>query len=195
MIKNIILPIVFVALAGGIYLGFTDTLINGGDSIFFGNNKTSIVELRAEKIALEQALSDARKLEETAANLRNVIAGLDQNKIARLDDFLPDSVDNLQLIVDINNIAGRSNMTLGEVVLADSNPKNVTPSSVGAVPAVETTKITFNVTGSYSELKSFLRDLSNSLRLINVSRLEFDTKDSETGEYTYKVDVETYWLK
>ena len=86
-------------------------------------------------------------------------------------------------------------MTLGEVVLADSNPKNVTPSSVGAVPAVETTKITFNVTGSYSELKSFLRDLSNSLRLINVSRLEFDTKDSETGEYTYKVNVETYWLK
>lgn len=193
MIQNIILPIVFLLIAGGVYFGLTDPLINSGESFLLEADASSIVELRAEKMALEQALDNAAKLEERAAELRQVVASLDQAKINRLDDFLPDSIDNLQLIVDVNGIASKYNMILGEVNLESGSSRNNTGSNNGA-PRVETTSLSFDVSGTYAELKSFLRDLSTSLRLIDVTRLDFET-DENSSEQTYRLTAQTYWLR
>lgn len=195
MIQNIILPIVFLLIAGGVYFGLTDPLINSGESFLLEAGASSITELRAEKMALEQALDNASELEARAAELRQIVASLDQAKINRLDDFLPDSVDNLQLIVDVNGIASKYNMVLGEVTLDTSGSRNNNTGSDGGAPRVETTSLSFDITGTYGELKSFLRDLSTSLRLIDVTRLDFEAGDETGGEYVYRLTVETYWLK
>jgi len=160
------------------------------------SNAQSITTLWKEQTALKQALVDANRLEDRATELANKVDNLNQVEVDKLDDFLPDSVDNLQLIVDINNIANESNMTLGEVAIEEADPKAVASSAnIGGVPTVETTQIIFTTTGSYADLKTFLRNLALSLRLIDVVNLKFDAVTTDTGDNNYQITAQTYWLK
>jgi len=198
MINNILLPILFILLSGGVYFGLTDPLITGGDSVVFGSDKQGITQLQKEKEALNTALEDAKNLEARASELQRKVDSISQADIQRLDDFLPDSIDNMQLVVDLNNIAGRSNMRLGRVTLAETETKDVASSdNLVKRPVVETTSVAFTVTGSYAELKAFVQDIASSLRITDITQLSFNSGAESVvgGEYTYEIAVETYWLK
>ncbi len=197
MIAQILVPIVFLLISTGVYFGLTDPIIRG-DGVFGG--QTNITELRSEKLALARALRDADKLKERAAELNEKVKSIPADQIKRLDDFLPDSVDDLQLVVDINNIASRSEMKIGDVELGGKNERRRTGDTEveGAVlPEVATVPVTFTVTGSYANFKAFLTDIAQSLRILEVKEIEFASVgegSTDTG-YRYQVTVETYWLK
>ena len=197
MLLQVLLPIIFLLVGGGVYVGLTDPVINGEG--LFGSGEQNIVELRQERVALEQALDDADSLRERADELNRKIQSISPDEISRLDDFLPDSVDDLQLVVDINNIAGRSNMRISDVELGgDLVKKNSLDNTEGGAPEVATVPVSFKVTGSYADFKSFLRDISRSLRILEVKDLEFASTvegGATASTYTYDVTVETYWLK
>ena len=196
MIAQIILPIILLVIAGGVYFGLTDPLINGDG--FLGGEQ-NIAELRQEKASLKKALTDAADLKDRAAELEQKVQSIAPEKIARLDDFLPDAVDDLQLIVDVNNIASRSNMRLNDVTLGRaSGPRAGEEDKATVEPEVATVQVSFTVVGAYGDFKNFLRDISTSLRILEVKELEFSST-AEGGAmgvaYAYDVTVETYYLK
>ena len=180
------------------YFGLTDPVIYGGG--LFSSGDSGIVDLREEKKTLTQAMEDAKALQERAAELERQAASISPDNITRLDNFLPDSVDDIQLVVDLNTIASRSGMGLGEVKLgADQTRRRSVERETGqAVPAVETVAVSFTVDGSYGQLKAMISDLAKSLRILEVKQLKFASvaeDGSETGRYKYEITVETYWLK
>ncbi|OHA58195.1 MAG: hypothetical protein A2571_02955 [Candidatus Vogelbacteria bacterium RIFOXYD1_FULL_44_32] len=193
MFVQIILPIVLILVGGGVYFGLTDPLIRGDG--FMGNGQANIVELRNEKSALSKALVDAKALADRASDLKAKVEAISADKIQRLDDFLPDRVDDLQLIVDINNIASRSNMKISEVELKRENNKRSSEAEVE--PMVATVPVSFTVSGGYADYKNFLKDIATSLRILEVKDLTFSTGEAkgEKGGNSYQLTVETYWLK
>ncbi len=192
MFVQIILPIILLLSAGGIYFGMTDPIIRGDG--FLGNGEPNIVALRNEKGALTKALKDAEALSERAAVLKAKVEAISKDKIERLDDFLPDSVDDLQLVVDINNIASRSNMKISDVELKRTDKSNSDNSETSGSPMVATVPVSFTVSGSYADFKNFLQDISTSLRILEVKDLAFSTTEAK-GANSYQLTVETYWLK
>lgn len=184
-----LLPLIYVALAVGLFYGFTRDLL------------TQVAERRAEKAELVAALDRAAELRVEAERLRNEYYSFTEEERARLAKMIPDNVDNVRLIIDINNIATRYGM-----VVKDAKIKTTEPASgKGTDPTVKLIEnpsgqigqgavtITFTVTGQYDVFRQFLGDLASSLRLVDIKKLSFKATDQDN--YQYSIELTTYWLK
>lgn len=189
MNKNIT-PIILLILAIGIYFTFT---------------RDKIDELKAIQAVNEQyrlALENSEKLIQVRDEVLQNYNSIDVSDRERLDKMLPDNVDNVRLIIDVNGVAARHGLAIRNVKTAtpESNDNNISSGDVADeqyginVPeSYEAMTLSFDVNSTYQNFVNFLRDLEASLRIIDVSKIELTASD--TGIYNYGVELKTYWLK
>jgi len=207
MIASRIIPLLLLIGAIGLFVGYTQPTYGG-----------SIAALKDEITNLDSALQAAEQFKQKEAQLtqqRNAISG---EQLARLESFLPDSVDNVQLIVDLNSLAARSGVQLSEFSIEGGTETRSTESTatVAEAPAgaplvsptapaqgntlalqssepTESLELSVSATGSYAAFRTFLTGVEQSLRPLDV--IELSVEDSETGVYTYDVTFRLYWLR
>ncbi len=181
-----LLPLVFIVVAVGAYFKFTTPVLN------------QIDQLRAERNSLNTALANAKKLRAVQESLLASYREIPPADLARLDKFLPDNVDNVRLIIDINNIARKSGMTIRNIRINTDEGKDeasvIDQTAGGNGPDLGTVGLGFSVAGSYANFQAFLRNLSASLRLIDLDTTSLSAGASGDS-YTYGVTIKTYWLK
>lgn len=154
-----------------------------------------------------QALNSAQKLQEERDALSLKYRNFDPDVIARLSKLLPDNVDNIRLVIDIQNMAKSYGMSISNTKF-DANPiKNATgqtaqlsalsPADVASSNSpYGTFNIEFTTVGNYDNFLSFLKDVESSLRLTDVVSVDFSSDMTDaTKPYTYTVKLQTYWLK
>lgn len=158
--------------------------------------------MRAEVASFGNRLEVAEQLKLSREDLiaqYNSIAKVDLDNVKTL---LPDSVDNIRLIIQLDALATKNGMSSLRNVQYDAE-KVVDPTkgdTAGATqkPYGEFT-ISFDTTGQYKSFLSFIADLEQNLRLVDVVSVEFST--TEGGErgiadsLRYTVTLKTYWLK
>jgi hypothetical protein len=182
---NTILPIFLIVVAAGIFVGYTDPAYHTALT-----NKT-------EASAYDTALGDSKQLVSIRDSLLTKYNSISEDERDRLTSMLPDSVDNIRLILEIANIAARYGMVPKEVSFGNGSAPTAsgqTPTAAlsGVSGPIGTISMTFVVSGSYADFQQFLSDVSQSLRLMDVSSIQFSTG---TNDFTdYKVTLTAYWL-
>lgn len=168
-----------------------------------------IADTRTQIASYNDALAAASHFQEKEAQLTQQRAQIPPDSLSRLSEFLPDGVDNVQLILDLDALAARSGITLADFnTLGSSNtgskPATASAAPAGTIPAlgqqslsasspIDSLSLTFKATGTYPAFRSFLAGMESSLRPLDVTDLQV-TK-SDTGVYTYAVTVRIYWLR
>ncbi|MCE9628926.1 MAG: hypothetical protein K8Q91_02935 [Candidatus Vogelbacteria bacterium] len=213
-----LIPILLIIGAGGVFYFLTDPIINNQRTFDDATQKVGggIKSLLAEKESLNKAIADIQSLKGRAQDLEATYQKIDPEQIKKLDVFLPDAVDDIQLIVDVNTIAQKSGMQLKDVKInTDLDKTGRTASRVDATantsplvnkPAITKVGLSFAVIGTYSQMRAFMGDLTRSLRVLDVTRLSFSAQPATGaaatstqllagGQYQYQVDLVTYWLK
>lgn len=176
-----LLPVLFVVIAGGIFFGFIDPAYN------------RIQELRGEEAQFDQALTRSKELQSVRDQLLSRYNTFSQSDLERLEKLLPDNVDNVRLILDVDTLSAAYGMRLRNVAL-ESNESRSARGQVGSGESRHDSLIlSFSVTGSYDTFRSFLEDLERSLRLVDVGTVSFS--GAASGIYDYSVALKTYWLK
>ncbi|MDP3988746.1 MAG: type 4a pilus biogenesis protein PilO [bacterium] len=180
--KRFITPFIFVIVAVLLYVLQTSSHVDAIRQL--GVIKAEREELRDNA---DQIRAQRDKIWEEQLSL---ISNSDRT---RLDRLLPDAIDNVRLILDVEDIAraygmvpqARSFTQEGEKAGAVSN--NTKP--------YNTVLFAFSVRGNYDTLKRFSRDLERSLRLVDIEKITFKVDNPEDDFYTYEIVVKTYWLK
>ena len=186
-----ITALILLVLAGGIYFTYTSGQITALNAIQAENNQYSSAIDNAQKLI---------KLRDSVLNQYNAIS--DEDK-ARLDEIVPNTIDNIRLMIDISGIAARHGITAtGITTSADTNTPSsgaasqpapgVSNSGASAVNGLSTVTVSFDVTTTYANFISFLQDIERSLRILDVTNITLST--SASGVYTYGVTLDTYWL-
>ncbi len=191
---RIILPILLIVFALGISVIFTQPFLTAPAQIDPETDELSggVMALLEEKETFATALDNARALKERINELDVKLSAISDEQIRRLDAFLPDEVDEIQLIVDVNNIASRSGMKISDVSTNWNDDNDSEADGDGS--AVESLTLSFKVAGSYGQLRSFIKDIAQSLRIMDVESISFSL-DEETAVSTYDITLVTYWLK
>ena len=180
-----ILPAAALVLALGLFLGYVNPTYTG-----------AISDLRIEIGNLDRALTAAanyRFRENELAEARNRIRAED---LARLTAFLPDGVDNVQLILDLDALAARSGIRLSGFDIGERNlPASGSGYTVvlGTEGPTESLKLSVTAVGSYEGFNSFLAAAERSLRPLDL--VELTIKDSPTGAYSFDMAFRIYWLR
>lgn len=111
-----------------------------------------------------------------------------------VETVLPDSLDFVKLISQIDAIASKYGLTIDKTSFKEtSNTEGDTVSDVGPQKPFDSAIISFSFDGSYNQFNNFINDLSRSLRILDIKSLRINAADD--GVYSYSVEFEAYWLK
>jgi Tfp pilus assembly protein PilO len=179
--SKFLVPFLLVVIAIALFVSFTQPLTQ------------TITTTKAEADSLNQLLGSASELATVRDVLLKKYNTISNGDLAKLDSALPDQVDNVHLIIDVNSIASKYGMTLRNAV-ATTNAAASGSSAIGpSAKKYSVVKLSFQVTGSYNILKQFLTDLNNSLRITDVTSTSFTGTDRDQNDYT--IELETYWYQ
>lgn len=144
------------------------------------------------------------------AEIAEKMQAISNDDVERLKAFLPDGVDNVQLIVDLTALAQKSGVTLSGIdVSAAAANLNQAPASgpsdfgfgamdrsgaaVSGQGPVESLDLSLRFSSSYPQLIAFLSAIESSLRPLDVTNLSLQSNDQGTQSVTMTLRV--YWLR
>jgi Tfp pilus assembly protein PilO len=150
--------------------------------------------VRKENADYEAVLENSRKLDEARSSLLKKYQSFNKSDIDRLAVMVPESPDNVKLILELDNLASRSGLALQNAKVAD-DIKTVAPagSQVSNDP-YEKLRLEFTLVGTYNNFTQFMKSMEGSLRLIDINKVSFVASDDKQN-YQFTVGVTTYWLK
>jgi len=156
----------------------------------------SIAETKVAIAQDDKALASAKEYKDRQEELRGIRDAIDPAALERLNKFLPDSVDNVGLILDLNALAARSGLALSSINVSEDG-NGMTSSSGGLSSAdvnpVGSIDLTISAVGTYAAFQTFLQGVERSQRLLDVRDLT--VTGSSSGLYNYKMSVRIYWLR
>lgn len=173
----------------------------------------TVQSLRTDVASYNANLSTATQLEQSRESLIAQYNAIQKTDLDNIDTLLPDSVDNIRLIIQVNALATKDGLGSLRSVDYDTNQASNTAGGTAKTTSQTTSNpvtdnlpygqfaITFQTSGQYSNFLSFLSDLEQNLRLVDVTDIDFTATPSATGlptaasGLTYKVTLKTYWLK
>ncbi len=153
---------------------------------------STIKGLGVEQGQFDEALNKSKELQSVRDTLLSKYNTFNRTDVTRLEKLLPDGVDNVKLVLDIDNIASRYGLRIRNVTVesaAQSDSRTIAPDT-GPTGSV---LLSFTIASSYSTFVQFLKDLEQSLRLTDITSVSFSTNAGDLTEY--RVSLKTYWLR
>jgi len=176
---------------------------------------------RAEIAAYNANLATAGQLQQSRDALIAQYNNIPKTDLDNIKTLLPDSVDNIRLIIQLDALATKNGLSslrqvdyntdqvrsTGATTPAATTPNNSTTSPTVSQNPYGEFIISFQTSGQYSNFMAFLSDLEQNLRLVDITDIEFLPPTAVSGGsgiskvqtvatgLTYKVTLKTYWLK
>ena len=156
---------------------------------------TKVKELESKSEELKHVLNNARKLQTLRDDLLSKRKELSRSDVARLEKLIPESADNVKLIIEFQNIAERYGLQIqtASAQKDDESGTNLNQNFDIETRDYGTITLDFTLSGGYSEFISFLTDIEDNLRITDLRDLSI--APGEEGRYDFIITIETYWLK
>lgn len=178
--KNII-PIILILASIGLF-------------VFFTNDKYQVIKtLQTDITSYDKALGKSKDVLKKRGELQAKYAQFATSDLDALKKLLPDHVDNVQLILDMNGIARKHNMSISKIKISD-DISTAKSTQLGPQSSLYSSiLVSFRTKASYTDFVGFLKDLERGLRLVDITSLSFKADSKNFNDYS--ITIRTYWLK
>jgi Tfp pilus assembly protein PilO len=173
--------------------------------LFFSYLKPAYSELQASKERLtriDEAIEESNTLLANYTELKNKVSAISEQDQKNLAKILPDAVDVVRLILDLDSLATKYGLTILSFEIPDIESELATKAKKKANTTVEESPVmkavlTIECEGAYANFKKLLVDVERSMSLMDVVELEVAVSDgTQTDEEAvYTLGLQTYWLK
>lgn len=195
--SKIVTPILFFIIAIGLFF----TYIRPAYDV--------LLAFQQQEKEIDQAIESTKELVIIHDNLMTELNNIDPKDKTRMRTILPESVDVVRLILDLDALATKHDIDIEEFeipVLEVEQPTQNTRSR-GRTNTDEQEKpytsaiLTVEFAGAYPDFKDFLIDVERSLILMDVVDMEISVPDitqpgiDADSQTTYSVGLQVYWLK
>ncbi|MEO8637664.1 MAG: hypothetical protein ABI430_02050 [Candidatus Taylorbacteria bacterium] len=187
--NRLITPIILLLASAGLFFGF----IRGQ----YAKN----LDLKKEVLVYQDALEKAKQLTTLRDGLVKKKEAIGKDNLEKLGKLMPDNVDTVRMVSDLNGIADNHGILVKTVKLA--NPQDAKVAGVadttGTTGQAQTdfdkASLSFTLTTSYDKFSNFLTDLERSLRILDVTSIILKPVEKDSTLYDFTVNASTYWLK
>lgn len=157
-----------------------------------------IQALQVQSQELEQVLSNARRLQSIRDSLLDKRNELSNSDLARLEKMVPENVDNVKLILELQSVANQYGLEIQTASTDQEQEGQAEEQNARSFVDIESRDygiiaLDFNIVGTYHNFLAFLADIERNLRITDVRSLGFVSDGS--GTYSFQLTLETYWLK
>lgn len=155
MFQRIIIPGLIVTVASFVAI------------MFIHEEYVNVTRLLIQEESLDTDLANAATVEQRRTTLEAQYASFPQDADERLAGLLPESIHPARIILDIQEVAKRNGLRLGEPNVSEEERK-----ILGVAGGLQATVISFDTSATYDQLKLFLRDIERSLTLRTPTSIE-----------------------
>lgn len=180
--NNRLIALLLILLSAGLFFGYVNPTWTG-----------KVAETSSQIEEADKALVAAREYIARQDQLKAEKDNLDQSSLAKLMVLLPDSVDNVGLILSLNALAAKSGLKIASIDVSNQSAANANSASAGGTGPVGSVELTLAASGNYSAFQTFLRGVERSQRLLDVTSLKIT--GTNTGVYNYNMALRIYWLR
>lgn len=194
-----LLPIIFILIAVGLFFVAVNPLYK------------DVSQLRADLGAYSTALTRSTELQKVRDALLDSYNSISTDQKNKLNRLLPNTVDNIQLILQIQQVASAHGLTITNIRFDAPAAEEAAPGArvgVSSDPAANRPygvfDLEFRTQARYQDFVSFLKDMEQNLRLVDVTEINFTVPVPITnarGEvvnpdiFIFDLKLQTYWLK
>ncbi len=148
--------------------------------------------------AVENYLALIKARDKIQEDYRSVsVADIDE----KLEKMIPDHIDNVRLIIDVKSIIEKYGIKPTNITASTPDDKEIQaketavkkPLAGATQPSVVT--LSFNMTTTYKTMEAVLKEIERSLRILDISRINFSANDVKEGQYDFSIELKTYWLR
>lgn len=178
--------------------------------------------IKSQVANYDTSLETAEQLQSSREELIAKYNSISKTDLDGVKTLLPDSVDNIRLIIQLDSLATKNGLSTLRSVDYKSDETSSSGTSGGAGAGAPQSQnvvasakpygeftISFQTAGQYKNFLAFLSDLEQNLRLVDITAIDFGASsggssssgstsgsgDSVANNLTYKVTLKTYWLK
>jgi Tfp pilus assembly protein PilO len=201
-----IMPIILTGIAVTFFFVVTNPMYSGA---------TGITALQTQIDSYNQALNTSTQLKNERDQLTAIDNSIDPDNLAKLQKLLPDDVNNIRLILEIQQIASTYGMQISDVKYDTSTTTPATTTDTSSVAGGANIQqnsqgqdygifnLGFSTSGTYDNFTAFTRGLETNLRIVDISSINLSstagtttgTQTSASPSYKYDFNIQTYWLK
>lgn len=177
----------------------------GAGGLFFFYTKPAYDSVRTVQTQIaqyDQALTKAAELQKLKQTLLSRFNSFNPTDVDRLHKLLPDHVDNVRLVLDLDTLASQHGFALQNVVINAPTGQKGKEQPIVVGPDRQTydsLTLRFATSGTYPKFVEFMKAVETSLRLVDVVALTMDADASDPNStdplYRYDITLRTYWLK
>lgn len=165
---------------------------------------TAVPDLQTQLAEVDRALGSAGEFEDKLAAYEERISQVSPERRDRLENLIPNAVDNVRIILDVGGVAQQVGVSITDIDVAPAVESGGATGAVvppegqggqGIVVAKEdyqSLTVELSARGNYQSVKDFVSVLERSLRLIDVTSMTLTR--GETGVFTLKLQFRVYWL-
>jgi hypothetical protein len=144
---------------------------------------------------IQEKTKTAADLNQKLSDLQNANTnyGSNQNAIPHIDTAIANAPKPDFVVEQIQAVSAKDSVSLlgisiGEVLLAGTAPKNSSPSDLAPLPdGAHEMPISISVRGTYPGLSLFIKDLENLRTIINLDTVSISSAQSEQGDLTVAI--------
>jgi Tfp pilus assembly protein PilO len=175
-----LLPIFFLLVPVGLFFTYIDPTYD------------DIQSIQAQASRLDEALTKSRELQAVRNQLDARRRTFSEEDIEKLGKLLPDNIDNIRLLLDINGIADDFGMQVQSFSFSGASGVAAPDTTVARATPYQSVVMGFSVSASYEDFLVFLKALERSLRIVDVTDISIASASGDV--YTYNLSLRTYWL-
>lgn len=150
--------------------------------------------LMGEKEKYENYIEIIKNIENKKNELLTEFNKISVEDKKSIESLLPNSFDFVKLISQIDAVANKYNISIDKISSKEkSSSVGDSIESAGPSEIYNSAIIGFSFVASYEKFNNFIKDLEKSLRILDIKSMKVNTQES--GNYSYDVEFETYWLK
>jgi len=151
-----------------------------------------IQQIQGETDQYQQAVGKATELNQLLTALVSKKRSYSAEEIERLEALVPQSVDEVKILADLNELAKSHSMLFGNIKVTSrdevvSTGEQTAPSQTVSYDDFVTSDITFGLIGTYEQFKAMLSDLEKSLVLMEITNITLSASDGPLQQFELTV--------
>ncbi len=166
--------------------------------VFMFFTKPMFAEIKVLQAKTSQYAEAANKAQELNAALAEKLTAKRSNSsenLERLNALVPESIDEVTVLADLNQLARTHNMLFGNINVEDGDLTEIDVDPKKAISQkinyqdITTASINFSLIGTYEQFKAFLADVERSLVMMEVTKIDFMAGEGALQQFEVTVNL------
>jgi Tfp pilus assembly protein PilO len=161
--------------------------------IYVSPTYSETAKVKAEIATYQQALEKATEVQELKRGLLAKLNDFSGANVERLEKMLPDHIDNIHLVLDLDGMATARGLSLSTVNVQREGGATKEKKDQGVVLAgalqeqrkYQSVVLEFGVVATYPDMLAFMRDIERSLRLVDLVKLKIGSAQTQQQQLEF----------